>query len=100
MIDWIHLGPTALWIIGLATILATLSYHHWAAGATSRRLRDVLARASWRLPFSAGMVLTSLGFGYGPGVRWWVKIIWTALALSYGYQLAQVVRERRRKAGS
>jgi hypothetical protein len=29
-----------------------------------------------------------------------VKIIWTALALSYGYQLGQVVREGRRKAGS
>jgi hypothetical protein len=100
MIDWIPVGPDALWIVGLAAILATVSYHHWAAGATSRRLRDVLAQPSWRVPFSAGMVLTCLGFGYGLGVRWWVKIILTAIALSYSYQLGQVAREGRRKASS
>ena len=100
MIDWVNVGINALWILGLSVILAAFSYHHWLAGETSRRLRDVLAEPSWKVPFSAGMVLTCVGFGYGLGERWWEKTIWTALALSYGYQVVQLVRQNRHKADS
>ena len=98
MIDWVNIALNALWILGLSTILAAFSYHRWLAGETSRRLRDVLAQPSWRLPFTVGMALTCVGFGYGLAVRWWEKTIWTALALSYAWQFVMVLRHRRKKA--
>ena len=98
MIDWVTVGLNSLWILGLAMILAAFSYHQWLAGETARRLRDVLAQPSWKLPFSAGMLLTSIGFGYGLAERWWEKAVWTALAISYGCQLVRVLRQERKKA--
>ena len=98
MIDWVNVSFNSLWILGLSVILAAFSYHHWLAGETSRRLRDSLAHASWKLPFSVGMVLTCVGFGYGLAERWWEKTIWTALALFYGWQFVMVLRHIRREA--
>lgn len=98
MIDWVNVGLNALWILGLSIILAAFSYHHWLAAETSRRLRDVLAQPSWKLPFSLGMVLTCVGVGYGLADRWWEKTIWTALALSYAWQLVTVLRHGRNRA--
>jgi len=93
MIDWFEVAFSALWIFGLSMILAAFSYHYWLAGETSRRLRDLVARPSWTLPFSAGMVLTCVGFGYGLADRWWERTIWTALALSYAWRLFVAVRQ-------
>ena len=98
MIDWVNVALNSLWILGLSIILAAFSYHHWLAGETSRRLRDVLAQPSWKLPFSVGMVLTCVGFGYALAQHWWEKTIWTALALSYGWQFVMALRHRQEKA--
>ena len=98
MIDWVNVAFNALWIAGLALILAAFSYHQWLAGETARRLRDVLSQPSWKLPFSAGMLLTCIGFSYGLAERWWEKTMWTALAAAYGWQLVTVFRRGRKKA--
>ena len=96
--DWVNLALNALWIGGLSIILASFSYHRWLAAETSRRLRDVLSQSSWTIPFSAGMSLTCVGFGYGLADRWWERAIWTALALVFAYQLVTDLRQERRKA--
>jgi dipeptide/tripeptide permease len=100
MIDWLSVGLNSLWIIGLSVILAAFSYHHWLARETSGRLRDVLSRSSWKVPFSAGMMLTGVGFGWGLAARWWQRAIWTALALTYAYRLVADLREERTEADS
>ncbi len=97
MIDWVNVALNALWIAGLALTLAAFSYHHWLAGETARRLRDVLTQPSWKRPFSAGMLLTCVGFGYGLVERWWEKTIWTALAAAYAWRLVTLFRHGRRK---
>ena len=99
MIDWVNVALNALWIFGLAIILAAFSYHHWLAGETSCRLRDVLSYRSWKIPFSTGMLLTCIGFGYGVADRRWERAIWTALALAFAYQLAVDLPRRRRNDG-
>src|SRR5438477_5766834 len=99
MIDWINVALNALWVVGLSVILAAFSYHHWLAAESSRPLRDVLSRPSWTVPFSAGMALTCLGFGYGLGSRWWERAIWTALAIVFTYELLTNLRQRQRKTG-
>ena len=100
MIDWVNVALNALWILGLSMILAAFSYHHWLASETSRRLRDVLAQPSWKLPFTAGMVLTCVGFGYGLAERWWERTIWTALAVTCAVQLAKATRSGRHEDDS
>ena len=96
MIDWVAAALNALWIAGIALILAAFGYHHWLAGETARRLREVLAQPSWKLPFSTGMLLTCLGFACGLAGRWWEKGLWTALAVSYARQLVTAVRQRQK----
>ena len=98
MVDWVSAVVNALWIVGLAIILAAFSYHQWLAGETSRRLRDVLSQPSWKILFAAGMVLTCVGVGYGLAEQWWEKPIWTTLAISFGWQLVMVFRQGRKKA--
>lgn len=98
MIDWVSLALNALWIVGLAVILAAFSYHDWLARETARRRREVMAQPSWTLPFSAGLLLTCVGVGYGLGGRWWEKATWTILAISFGWQFVMVLRQVRKKA--
>ena len=100
MIDWRFVGVNSLWILGCSIILAAFSYHDWLARETARRLRDVLSQPSWKLPFSGGMLLVCFGFGFGLGERWWEKAIWTALAMSYGFQFVRVLRRGQKKADS
>jgi len=97
MIDWVNVAFNALWIGGLAVMLAAFSYHNSLAGETSRRLRDVLSQASWRLPFTLGMLLTRVGFGYGLSERWWKRTIWMVLAISYGFQIVAALFQRQKK---
>ena len=98
MIDWVNVALNALWIAGLALILAAFSYHQWLASETSRRLRDVLSQPSWKILFAAGMLLTCIGVGSGLAERWWEKTIWAALAVSYAWQLVTAFRPRRKRA--
>ena len=98
MIDWVDVGLNSLWILGLASILAAFSYHHWLASESARRLRDVLSQPSWKVPLFAGMLLTCVGVGYGLTERWWEKAVWTVLAASFAWQLVMVFRQMRRKA--
>ena len=95
MIDWLSVALNAFWIAGLAVILAAFSYHQWLAAETSRRLPAVLTQPSWKIPYSAGMLLTCLGFGFGVTTRWWERTAWTLLALSYAFELSRNLGRKR-----
>ena len=86
MIDWYLVLTSALWILGLAIVLAAFSYHDWLARETGRRRRELFRERSWVIPFSAGMLLTCLGFGLSEGMRWWERVLWLALAASFAWQ--------------
>jgi len=94
-IDLTTLTLNALWVAGLAVLLAAVSYHRWLAGQTSRSLRAVLSERSWTIPSCTGMVLTSIGFGYGLGTEWWERAIWSAIAVIFGYRLVAACRSER-----
>ncbi len=100
MIDWVGVALNAVWIAGLAIVLAAFSYHDWLARETDRRLRDVLALPSWKLTFFGGMLLACVGFAYGLSDRWWQKVIWMILALSFAYELMLLWRQGRPKGDS
>jgi len=92
MLDWLALGFHALWITGLAVILASFSYHHWLAHESGRPFRDLVGRRSWTMSFAGGMVLVSGGVAAGLAEQWWTKAIWITLAAVYLLQLIRVVR--------
>ena len=87
MIDWMYVATNSLWILGLSIVLAAFSYHDWLAHETGQRRRDLFERASWRLPFSTGMVLFCLGLGLGRRLAWWERMLWGALAISFVCQV-------------
>ena len=93
MSDWQQVVVNSLWIVGLAVIVAALSYHDWLAHRNRVRLRDVLATSSWQQPFSAGIGLVCLGLAL-TGRVWWEHLVWAALGLAFGWQL---IRSRRLK---
>jgi hypothetical protein len=95
MIDWTRVALNALWILGLSIVLAAFSHHQGLATGKPVRLRAIWPQRSWQIPFSAGMLLTCVGFAYGLSDRWWQTAIWTALALVFAVRLGKTARSGR-----
>ena len=85
MIDWYFVFTSSLWILGFSIVLAAFSYHHWEAGEKGRRLREQLRLPGWRLWFAVGMSLVCVGFGLAESSRWWERVLWLLLAVSFGW---------------
>jgi hypothetical protein len=92
MIDWINVAFNALWISGLAILLAAVSYHRWLTWEQDATFRELMSRRSWKLPFAGGMLLVCGGIAAGIAERGWERAIWTGLGAFYGYQLMLVLR--------
>ena len=85
MIDWLSVALNSIWILGLATILATLSYHNWRAAESGHSLRQHLQYPTFLISFTIGACLFCLGVA-GLGRAWWERLVWVALALLCGLQ--------------
>ncbi len=70
VIDWFAVGRGALWIMGLAIILAAFSYVEWWRIRHRWRLRRALNTPRFLLPFSVGMSLFCIGLGLS-SQQWW-----------------------------
>jgi hypothetical protein len=86
MIDWYFVFTNSLWILGLSIVLAALSYHHWLARELGRRLCDQFREPAWVMPFAGGMVLVSLGLALAEGARWWERVLWAILGVSFAWR--------------
>lgn len=78
MIDWTTLLFAALWTLGLAVLLATLSLAHWLASRSQRTLRQTLMEPRFRLPTAAAFLLIALGLLLSVE-PWWHKIAWAGV---------------------
>ena len=86
MIDWFAVLHNALWIFGLAIVLAALSYADWR-----RRLvvppvsfRQALAEPGFQAAVSLGFTLFCAGLALGSAV-WWQIAAWVALGLFFAW---------------
>ncbi len=61
MIDWQSIVSNAFWILGLAVILAGLSYYYWLSEQLGRRLGDVLSKAPFLFVMMSGLLLVGIG---------------------------------------
>jgi phosphatidylserine synthase len=93
MIDWVMVAANALWILGLAIGLATLSYASWEAWATHETFRQRLAK-----PAAQG-VLALAGFLFCMGLAatsWvlWQTAVWLILGVLFLWQAWLAFRNR------
>ncbi|MBI5034858.1 MAG: hypothetical protein HZB51_30405 [Chloroflexi bacterium] len=73
MIDWFGVLSAAIWILGLALLLATMSIAY--SSATDKSLLAVLGKQSYRLALTVGLVLFALGMMLSVEA-WWERIGW------------------------
>lgn len=74
MIAWFGVASAALWILGLAILLAAVSIARSFDG-TLRATRQVLSEPGFRAAMIAGMILFALGMALSAG-SWWERIGW------------------------
>ncbi|RMF35770.1 MAG: hypothetical protein D6759_04415 [Chloroflexi bacterium] len=88
------LFSNALWVVGLAIILAAFSYADWLAHDWGVSSRQVLSSSIFWVPFSTGMALVCLGLAL-VGRGGWERVVWAALALLFAGQGWTMKRSRR-----
>ena len=96
MIDWLYVGLSALWIVGLSLELAALGIALYLASEEKQRLGKVLSRKGSRLALDLGMLLFCAGLA-GLAVTGWEKLLWGLLGVSI---IASNWFERRTAAGT
>jgi hypothetical protein len=85
LIDWGGVAKNALWILGLAVILAGLSYADWWAGVNHQRLTTTLRSPLFQIPFNLGMMLFAAGLA-STSRSWWEIGAWSVLLLLFAWQ--------------
>jgi hypothetical protein len=78
MIVWLDLVHHALWIVGLAILLATFSLAHWTAGLQKKSLRQSLWQPAYRLTIAVGIIAFALGLMFLAEALW-LKIAWVGV---------------------
>ena len=90
MIDWISVGSNALWIIGCAIGLATLSYASWEASVYKEKFAARLKRTPVLASLNLAGLLFSLGLAATADSAI-EKILWLVLSVAFGGLLINMV---------
>lgn len=98
MIDWANLAANALWIVGCAIALATLSYASWEASVVKDKFTNRLKRNSYQI------ALNLAGFLFSAGLAWTSDttleiVLWAILSVAFFAQMV-VAYWRKRNAVS
>lgn len=93
MIDFWGVIANSLWILGLALLLATLSWSSWIASVEKVRLRAVLARPGVQRVLNVGLALFCAGLA-STGRAWWERVLWGLLVVAFSVQVWLVGRRR------
>jgi hypothetical protein len=91
VINWFSLFINSFWILGLAILLASFSYHYWLAGEVKQSLRSQLNSPSFSKAFWLSMAFIAIGLA-GTSRQIWEIAIWTFFALLSLYNLFTLVR--------
>lgn len=92
MIDVRGVTANSLWILGLAVLLAALSWAHWVASTEKARYRTVLGRPRARRALALGFFLFCAGLA-ATGRAWWERALWGVLAAAFAVQAWRVKRQ-------
>ncbi len=90
----------ALWILGLAVLLAVWSYASYEAGRRKLRVRHVTNELGYALALNAGMLLFLAGMVTTED-RVWARGLWIVLGLGVvAESVWRIVKHRRATAAS
>ena len=88
MIDWVSVGFSALWILGLGLVTAGLSVANYLASQQKRRFRQTLEMPACRIMIDLGLVFFCVGLAGGVSAIW-ERLLWAVLALMFALQTWQ-----------
>ncbi len=86
-IDFRLVAVNALWILGPALLLATVSWTYWAAQEERLCFWEAARRPASRWAAGAGLTLFCAGLAATASHRW-EQILWALLALVLGISVA------------
>jgi hypothetical protein len=78
MFDIWHIAAHALWIFGLAVLLAVCSFGYYDAQQTGEPVLSFFSKPNYDLAVTVGLVLFFVGLTAVDG-RIWARIIWGLL---------------------
>lgn len=96
MINWTNLAANALWILGCAVILATLSYASWEASTFHEKIGARLGRPSYQVAVYLGLLLFTVGLAANADGLF-ARIVWIILALLSLLFVIQAARQTKRE---
>jgi hypothetical protein len=85
MIDWLGVITNGLWVLGLAGMLAALSYFDYYAKTHDLSVRQVLNAPMFVRPFSWAAIVFCVGAAASGG-SWWQRVAWAVLAILFAVQ--------------
>ena len=85
MIDWLGIVINGLWVLGLAGMLAALSYFDYHAKTHTLSVRQMLNKPVFVRPFSWAAVVFCVGVAASGG-SWWQRVAWVVLAILFAAQ--------------
>jgi hypothetical protein len=91
MIRWQDVLSGALWVLGLAGLLATLSYMSWVRSRHAWAWRDLFSLPRLLIPFCLSLELFCIGLAVNGALAyqpapWWEIVAWSLLALVFAVQ--------------
>ena len=94
MIDWANLAANALWIVGCAIALGTLSYASWEASVVKDKFTNRLKLPSYQI------ALNLAGFLFSAGLAWTSDttletVLWSILTVAFFAQMVAAYWRRR-----
>ena len=90
MIDWVSVGSNALWILGCAIGLATLSYASWEASVYDEKFTARLRSTPILVSLNLAGLLFSLGLAATSDSTIEI-ILWLLLTIAFGGLLIHLV---------
>jgi hypothetical protein len=95
MIDWWSVVTNSLWIMGLASALAILSWADWLAAGEGGGLGDVVDYAVHSPGFALSIALIAVGASLSVAT-WWERIVWLLVAAGLATHAVRAWSRQRR----
>lgn len=91
-VDWGWLGRQLPWVLGLAIVLAVLSWGDWAARVRGMRRRDLFSQPQYDAAISLGLSLVTVGLALN-ATRNWEPYLWWGFTLLWLVQAGSAIRK-------
>lgn len=99
MIDVWGVVSNALWILGLAVLLAVWSYASYVASRVRLKTRKILDRLGYALAIDVGLLLFLAGMA-ATEARWWARALWIVLGAGVIVEAVWRIVQHKRGRGS